>query len=460
MVRSASIPHDGGMEPPAPPSAPTSEPSGSGAPPPPRRPGSIHDLRRSRHDRMLGGVAAGIARSYDWDPTLVRLAFVVAAVFGIGIPVYVVAWIVIPPEPDDGTAPATRETGPLVGLILLGVGVLWLGGRLVPNGDFADVIWPLTLIGGGIAVLVIRAGSPTDAQVDGAPGVTPEAGTDADTATETDGTADATTPDAEGRATSAATATTAAVTSSAWAEPAPWPQPPQPPRPARPRAPKPPRPRPCLGPLTVSALAVFAGVTALLASTGVLDVDLEVAGAIALGIVGTGLVVSAWFGRARGLVPLAILITIALGVVALIDTPLEGGIGDRSYRPASVRELEDEYRLAIGTMQLDLRDAPLRVGITDVTASVGIGELHVLVPADVTVEVHAEAGVGRVAVFGAAEGGVAVERDDTARPPGETSGAGTGARVLRLDLRTGIGDLNVERTPTAVPVPSDSGGLR
>ena len=176
MVRSAPIPHDGVMEPPAPPSAPTSEPSGSGAPPPPRRPGSIHDLRRSRHDRMLGGVAAGIARSYDWDPTLVRLAFVVAAVFGIGIPVYVVAWIVIPPEPDDGTAPATRETGPLVGLILLGVGVLWLGGRLVPNGDFADVIWPLTLIGGGIAVLVIRAGTPTDAQVDGAPGRRTRAG--------------------------------------------------------------------------------------------------------------------------------------------------------------------------------------------------------------------------------------------------------------------------------------------
>ena len=137
---------------------------------------------------MLGGVAAGIARSYGWDPTLVRLAFVVAAVFGIGIPVYVVAWIVIPPEPDDGTAPDTRETGPLVGLVLLGVGVLWLGGRLVPNGDFADVIWPLTLIGGGIAVLVIRSGSPTDAPVDGPPGVAPEAGPGADAATETDAT--------------------------------------------------------------------------------------------------------------------------------------------------------------------------------------------------------------------------------------------------------------------------------
>ena len=173
---------------------------------------------------------------------------------------------------------------------------------------------------------------------------------------------------------------------------------------------------------------MFAGVTALLASTGVLDVDIEVAGAIALGIVGTGLVVSAWFGRARGLVPLAILITIALGVVALIDTPLEGGIGDRNYRPASVRELEDEYRLAIGTMRLDLRDAPLRVGITDVTASVGIGELQVVVPADVTVEVHGEAGVGRVAVFGAAEGGVAVERDDTGATAGRDAVARAPAR--------------------------------
>ena len=119
--------------------------------------------------------------------------------FGIGIPVYVVAWIVIPPEPDDGTAPATRETGPLVGLILLGVGVLWLGGRLVPNGDFADVIWPLTLIGGGIAVLVIRSGSPTDVAGRRAAGVAPEAGPP-DAATEPTHR-DATTPDPEGRAT-------------------------------------------------------------------------------------------------------------------------------------------------------------------------------------------------------------------------------------------------------------------
>ena len=78
---------------------------------------------------MLGGVAGGIGRTYGWDPTLVRLAFVVASVFGIGIPAYVVAWIVIPPEPDDGTPAAPRETAPLIGLVLLGIGVLWLGER-------------------------------------------------------------------------------------------------------------------------------------------------------------------------------------------------------------------------------------------------------------------------------------------------------------------------------------------
>jgi hypothetical protein len=70
----------------------------------------------------------------------------------------------------------------------------------------------------------------------------------------------------------------------------------------------------------------------------------------------------------------------------------------------------------------------------------------------VTVEVHAEAGVGRVAVFGVADGGTSVERDDTVRMPG--------TRVLRLDLRTGVGETKVERTPVGALPPSETGGLR
>ena len=111
---------------------------------------------------MLGGVAAGIARTYGWDVTLVRLAFVVAALVGVGVPAYVVAWVVIPPDPDDGTEVEPRERGALVGLVLLGIGVLWLGGRIFPNGgDLVRLAWPLALVAGGIAVLLMRSG-PAD----------------------------------------------------------------------------------------------------------------------------------------------------------------------------------------------------------------------------------------------------------------------------------------------------------
>jgi len=49
---------------------------------------------------MLGGVAAGIARTYGIDVLLVRVLFVVAGVLWIGVPAYVIAWIAI--APDDG----------------------------------------------------------------------------------------------------------------------------------------------------------------------------------------------------------------------------------------------------------------------------------------------------------------------------------------------------------------------
>ncbi len=58
-------------------------------------------LYRSRRDKMLGGVCAGIAEYFGIDTTLVRLIF--AFMFfgmGIGFLPYLVMWIVIPEEPD------------------------------------------------------------------------------------------------------------------------------------------------------------------------------------------------------------------------------------------------------------------------------------------------------------------------------------------------------------------------
>ncbi|MBW1878437.1 MAG: PspC domain-containing protein [Deltaproteobacteria bacterium] len=50
-------------------------------------------------DRMIGGVCAGIAEHYGWDPTLVRVAFVLLSVFSSAFPgllVYLALWLIMP----------------------------------------------------------------------------------------------------------------------------------------------------------------------------------------------------------------------------------------------------------------------------------------------------------------------------------------------------------------------------
>jgi phage shock protein PspC (stress-responsive transcriptional regulator) len=59
-------------------------------------------LRRSYQDRMLGGVAGGVARYFGVDTTIVRIAFVVLTVFGgAGIPIYLAGLLLIPEEGSD-----------------------------------------------------------------------------------------------------------------------------------------------------------------------------------------------------------------------------------------------------------------------------------------------------------------------------------------------------------------------
>ncbi len=59
-------------------------------------------LRRPVHDRMLAGVAAGIADYLGVDMTIVRIALVVLTfVGGVGIPIYLAGWLLIPEEGGD-----------------------------------------------------------------------------------------------------------------------------------------------------------------------------------------------------------------------------------------------------------------------------------------------------------------------------------------------------------------------
>jgi phage shock protein PspC (stress-responsive transcriptional regulator) len=59
-------------------------------------------LCRPRHDRMLGGVAAGIADYLDVDVTIVRIVFAVLTfIGGAGVPLYLAGWLLIPEEGSD-----------------------------------------------------------------------------------------------------------------------------------------------------------------------------------------------------------------------------------------------------------------------------------------------------------------------------------------------------------------------
>jgi phage shock protein C len=70
-------------------------------------------LYRSKKERMLGGVCAGLGEHLDIDPTVIRLIWAAVTVlsFGTGILVYILAWILIPEEDTGSPAPQAPESG-------------------------------------------------------------------------------------------------------------------------------------------------------------------------------------------------------------------------------------------------------------------------------------------------------------------------------------------------------------
>lgn len=57
-------------------------------------------LYRSTSDRWLAGVCGGLASYFNLDPTLVRVIFVVLALFGLGgVILYLLLWVLVPTEP-------------------------------------------------------------------------------------------------------------------------------------------------------------------------------------------------------------------------------------------------------------------------------------------------------------------------------------------------------------------------
>jgi phage shock protein C len=56
-------------------------------------------ITRSRTDRMVAGVAGGLAASFGIDPLFVRLGFLVlTAINGLGALLYIALWLIVPNE--------------------------------------------------------------------------------------------------------------------------------------------------------------------------------------------------------------------------------------------------------------------------------------------------------------------------------------------------------------------------
>ncbi len=135
----------------------------------------------------------------------------------------------------------------------------------------------------------------------------------------------------------------------------------------------------------------------------------------------------------------------ALGLVALllaavafaVRVPLFAGVGARVDRPVDVANVHSKYELGMGDLTLDFTALSLPKGQTFVKATVGIGDLKVLVPADASVEVDGRVQAGQLRMLGERDSGTHVHAHVVDR-----TGSG---RVLVLDARTGLGKVEVER---------------
>ena len=133
-------------------------------------------LYRSPDDRMLAGVAGGLAENWDIDPSLVRIVWALLIVLtgGLAFLVYIVMAIVVPERPagvavdHPGEAPggaslahprhthrsdATRG-GLVAGLILILIGGFFLLRQLLPSIDLG-FWWPTVAVGLGIVLVVV-----------------------------------------------------------------------------------------------------------------------------------------------------------------------------------------------------------------------------------------------------------------------------------------------------------------
>lgn len=438
---------------------PSAEPSSAPPPPPPPfgRP-QPRQLRRRPEEGHIAGVCAGVAEYFNVDPMIVRIAATVLLFTGPGFFAYVLAWIFVPVAEgpfDRSFAPTTVDRhdrgAQIFGIVLLAISlsILW-GGWWSPARRW---FFPLGLMALGAWLLLRRDG---DEDEDGGPLQPPGSGppapwgapsTDttlvADDASTGDGTLVTEADPGAGSdddPTTLEQPTTLADGEGGrdgprppWAH-APWGpigwghgppvEVPEEVRVAR-------RRRRMVFPIVLGALLLWTGIAFLA------GVSPESGLAVALCIVGIGFVLGAFVGGSKVLILPAVVLGAALIVTSAVDIPLSGPIGDRTWSPDSITDVDNPYELTMGEGTLDLTGLPLDADEhLVIAASVGIGHLVIEVPDGVALEVAADVSGGDVVVYGESNSGLGVSVD--------RSIAGDGRHgTIELDLQVGFGQIEV-----------------
>lgn len=533
--------------------APHSAYSGS-APPPGTAPfTSRYGLVRPREGRYLAGVCAAIGRATNTDPVLWRVLLAVLGFFGgIGIVVYVAAWLIIPAEGDTASPVESmlgrgRSSMSPILVIILGILVAVLFGYIVTDTFRAILLGAAVLIGGALllnrdssaAARRSAAGQPTH------PGwVTPPSGTGhpathppaggvpagfgggtapppamppSPVASEGPSSAGPSSADPvsgypswyrpatapEGSPLGAGASTPHGPWSGGGTYPAgptpagPYPVPggglpPSPPLPGPPlpsppasagawpvadsggpptrsgyrppfaphgpyapagppppaqtqkraKPPKPPRERSPLGAATFSMIFVAIGVVAILDLVNSVSVHPSTYFAAVLITIALGLLVGAWFGRARWLIALGLVTAAALGISTLAES-YDGEHSDSPvvWRPASHDALAVRYQARFGNATLDLRQVDFTGQDTQIDVRVDFGTLRVILPPDVDTTVVTEIDAGDAQIFDTTWSGLG----ETPREVTDLGDDGTGGGFLRLSLQVRAGDAEVSR---------------
>ncbi len=141
-------------------------------------------LTRSVKDKVIGGVAGGIAEYFEIDPVIVRVLFVVSLFFhGAGFIAYIVLWIALPEanyvlesssntnvqnsnstdsqmKQDDAASAYFKsleekkmKRNRNLGIVLLVLGCIFLADNFIPKIRIAD-FWPIILIALGLSMLL------------------------------------------------------------------------------------------------------------------------------------------------------------------------------------------------------------------------------------------------------------------------------------------------------------------